>query len=151
MEVYVGTTQKTEFTDRFDGVNRTMAQLQLQTTYALPPLLWDFTNVWVMATEGDRLPIFRWLSQGSSSIQDWLQNPTLSNVEILVYPNPTRGDVTVKVEDANIKQIRIYSMNGQLVFSTTRPEFNIENLQPALYLVHAITDKGNFVSRIMKW
>jgi hypothetical protein len=42
-------------------------------------------------------------------------------------------------------------MEGKVVYSTAKPEFNIEKLQNGMYIIHVITDKGNYVSRIVKW
>jgi len=133
-----------------DGSSRTMAQLQNQLTYTLPPFGWDFTNIWMMNPEGDRLPIFRF--SGGTSIQDLILESFVHEAKVKVYPNPTSGPVTVEVEgETAIRQILIYSMNGQLAFTTTKPEFSIEHLRNGMYVAIIITDKGNFVSRIIKW
>ncbi|MDR2906691.1 MAG: Ig-like domain-containing protein [Bacteroidales bacterium] len=73
-------------------------------------------------------------------------------VECSIMPNPTKGDVTITVDnDVMVRQIHVYTIDSQLVFSTTKTKFNIEKLQNGMYIIHVISDKGNFVSRIIKW
>jgi len=158
MPVYTGSTLRTVFPadslNGFDGLSQILYDLELEETYTTAPFAWNFTNVWEMDEDGDfgYLPILRWLQQAPpTSILNPLPSPA-DNIEISVYPNPTRGDVKIEIEeDVVIRQILIYTMTGQLVFTTTKPEFNIEKLQPALYIVHIVTDKGNYMSRVMKW
>jgi len=131
-----------------DGESVPMAELQTQGPYNF--LGWDFTNIWMMNPEGDRLPIFG-VSDGTS-IQDLIVESFVHEAKVKVYPNPTSGPVTVEVEgETAIRQILIYSTNGQLAFTTTKPEFSIEHLRNGMYVAIIITDKGNFVSRIIKW
>jgi hypothetical protein len=137
--------------DSINGLSVPMVVFQTQASYTTDPWAWDFTDTWKMNPGGTRLPIFIW-QQGDdpSSILPFLPTP-MAKVEASVFPNPTRGDLKVEVkDDVNIQQILVYSMTGQLVFSTTKPEFNIEKLRNGFYIIHVITDRGNFVSRIVK-
>ena len=135
--------------DSVNGFSITMTTAQMQQTYTNAPFAWNFTNLWKMNPEGNRLPIFMTKDEiDAASI--FIPIP-IARVEASVFPNPTRGDLKVEVkDDVNIQQILVYSMSGQLVFSTTKPEFNIEKLRNGFYIIHVITDRGNFVSRIVK-
>jgi hypothetical protein len=76
----------------------------------------------------------------------------LSNENSLtVYPNPSSGTFSIKLESANAKkQVSVYNTLGQLVFSSieTAPEFTIDlSAQPAgIYLVN-VFDGKNLISR----
>lgn len=68
-------------------------------------------------------------------------NPNLSNAEIsianksfILYPNPAADAVSVSLE-TELKQIEIYSLQGQKVLTSSQAEINISNLPSGLYLV----------------
>ena len=51
-----------------------------------------------------------------------------------MYPNPAADAVSVSLE-TELKQIEIYSLQGQKVLTSSQAEINISNLPSGLYLV----------------
>ncbi len=75
--------------------------------------------------------------------------------ELIAFPNPTIGDMTIAFNTNNIKTpIFIYSLNGQLVYQdnesrqigTNRIELNTSNFASGLYLIKV----GNEVFKFVK-
>jgi len=144
--------------DSVNGHSITMEQAQTQATFTTAPFAWDFENIWRMNQGGARLPIFIWQegdegedNGGGPEPPPSSINPDLpTSIAVSVSPNPTFGEVSIEIENAEIKQVLIFTMTGQQVFSTTQSEFNIEHLSRGIYVVHIVTDVGNFVSRIVR-
>ncbi|NHM00757.1 LamG-like jellyroll fold domain-containing protein [Flavobacterium difficile] len=51
-----------------------------------------------------------------------------------MYPNPTNDWVTIET-DEDIKQVEVFSLQGQLVFNTTTSSFSLANLNSGIYIV----------------
>ena len=69
--------------------------------------------------------------------------------DVLVYPNPTNGKVTI-VYSEKIKTIELYDLTGKLVYSqsnvmTKKVQFNLSNYERGMYSFRLITD-GNMVN-----
>lgn len=76
---------------------------------------------------------------------------SLENVKLL--PNPTNGLLEITAVD-NIKEIKIYSVNGQELFGKTsddlRLNIDFSPFNTGLYLVKIYTDKGTGVYKVVK-
>lgn len=63
---------------------------------------------------------------------------------VVLYPNPTRDQLTIQYQQARPHQVRIYSALGieQLRFSsvTAEDKLNLPNVTPGLYIVEIITE-----------
>lgn len=67
--------------------------------------------------------------------------------QVTVYPNPASGDLNIKVADARIQTIQIYSITGALVMNVKNVQqgdtkIDISALQSGLYNVLVQTNKG---------
>ena len=73
------------------------------------------------------------------------------NSSIEIYPNPTKGTITIAGED--IQNVEIRNVNGQLIRKITskRKQFNIDldDQAKGIYLINVITRKGVFVRKIV--
>ncbi|MFT4600268.1 MAG: hypothetical protein ACI857_000442 [Arenicella sp.] len=81
--------------------------------------------------------------------------------EAIVYPNPTRNQVTLALdieEDAQY-QITLYDMNGrriqeihygELSFGRNQFEINLNDLKPGMYFVQVIAENQNETLKIQK-
>ena len=137
--------------DSVNGYSIPMIAAQMIQTYTTAPFAWDFENIWRMNPNDPRLPVFIWQVEEDDTPSSILNPiPPAASVAVSVSPNPTFGEVSIEIENAEIKQVLIFTMTGQQVFSTTQSEFNIEHLSRGIYVVHIITDVGNFVSRIIR-
>jgi len=80
-----------------------------------------------------------------------LMEPTSLNV----YPNPTDGKLTVKVDQqTTIFQIELYNQNGKLIFLENKLfadsiSVNLTIQTNGLYFLKVITDKGMYVKKIL--
>jgi hypothetical protein len=74
---------------------------------------------------------------------------------LTIYPNPSSGIFSIKLESANAKkQLSVYNTLGELVFSSieTAPEFTIDlSAQPAgIYLVNVFDGKNLVSKKVIK-
>jgi hypothetical protein len=88
-------------------------------------------------------------------------NPA-EKTELKVYPNPTKGELTIKNEKLEIKSVEIFDVMGKKVQSsefkvqsseTRNPKsetLNISNLPAGIYFLRITTDKGVITKKIVK-
>ena len=79
-----------------------------------------------------------------------IENNTLSNDDVIVYPNPTTGNITVKFINNELQSadIQLFDLNGKCLISRSYNHaseviLNLENLNSGLYLMKINT--GNQV------
>lgn len=71
----------------------------------------------------------------------------LDKSKVAVYPNPATNDLNIKVTDARIETIQVYSITGALVMNVRNVQqgeakVDISALQSGLYNVLILTNKG---------
>ena len=70
---------------------------------------------------------------------------------VIVYPNPTEGKVTVNADGEVISEIRAYSLDGRMVkrirVAGTEAELNFETLAKGTYLLQIQLQQGDIVRR----
>jgi len=79
------------------------------------------------------------IQQSISEIED--------NVFYKIYPNPTKGKITIETE--NIIQIDIYNSNGVLIKTTNTNTVNIEDKAKGIYYIKIISQMGSNVKKII--
>jgi len=72
----------------------------------------------------------------------------LSN--ILVYPNPTTGQINIKTEDQKIQQIAIFDLLGTNLLETIHTTMDISYFSAGMYVVQITTGKGIITRKIVK-
>lgn len=78
--------------------------------------------------------------------------PELANA-IRLYPNPTKGLLTVDVNDYDVEQLRLYSIQGQELGSMTLSEnntLNVSHLGIGVYIMKIFTNQGTSVLKFIK-
>ena len=70
----------------------------------------------------------------------------LIDIEISLFPNPTKGRVTV-VSDLKILQINLYAIDGKLVSINDDITLDIDG--PGSYFLKIITDKGSVIKKVI--
>ena len=83
----------------------------------------------------------------------------LAGFEIEVYPNPTSGDVNIKLNKGNISKLRfsLYSSQGEQIsqqeFSNQVEQINIQLLAPGYYMLKIAndTDTSEKTFKIVKY
>lgn len=75
----------------------------------------------------------------------------LSQNQVLVYPNPTNGEVTFK-SSANIEKIEIVDITGKVVIITSNSiKLNLTHLNQGVYFAKIYFDENSFIQkRIVK-
>ena len=70
---------------------------------------------------------------------------------IIVYPNPTDGKVTVNADGEMISEIRAYSLDGRMVkrvrVADTEAELNFDALAKGTYLLQIQLQQGDMVRK----
>ena len=87
------------------------------------------------------------------SIVAGIDNNILLSEDLSVYPNPTTAELNTVVRKGKIHQISVHDMLGKLVVSQSQQpsveaKLNLEKLNPGIYIVSVITDKGK-IQRIL--
>lgn len=78
-----------------------------------------------------------------------IQNKDLEAYSFSVYPNPTKGKITVKIDDEST--ITLYSMDGRVVWTgTNTSELDLSHLNNALYFIEAQRIKDGVKSGVQK-
>ena len=72
------------------------------------------------------------------------------NLEFDIYPNPTKNQFTIKLENpADLQIINIYSPLGQLVLSAKETIVDVSKFTSGLYTVEVITNKGKSTKKLI--
>lgn len=87
-------------------------------------------------------------------IHAWKEDPVSVNelaatIHVNVYPNPTQDIVNVETS-AQLIQIELLSLNGDLMFSSKNTLLNLSNYPVGVYFLKVVTEEGIVVKRIIK-
>jgi len=85
-------------------------------------------------------------------VQTNIEDPIIEG-SIVVYPNPSQGNFTVKSQSTPIQSLSVYSLTGEavLVFSNINHqqiEFNLKNYPKGVYTVEVLTNSKLIRKRI---
>ena len=70
--------------------------------------------------------------------------------QINVFPNPSNGSFTIDFDRANIKEIRLHDLLGNIIFckqTLNQTKFNIDNLQSGIYILSLIDNENRMTNR----
>ncbi len=86
-----------------------------------------------------------------SSIRDI---PLINEKGIIVYPNPTKGDVNITTQGEKINSFSLYNINGQLLLKseklkTKMEKLNLSNFSKGVYMIKIITDKNVYSKKVI--
>lgn len=92
------------------------------------------------------------LEQSALSVE---KNELNSLVEFSVYPNPTSSILNLKIENQQIKEVKIYNLMGKEVLKNSsklseKENINISHLSSGMYLLQVKTDANTFTKKIIK-
>ncbi|MEZ4875405.1 MAG: T9SS type A sorting domain-containing protein [Flavobacteriaceae bacterium] len=83
-----------------------------------------------------------------------LGSPSNGLEALSLYPNPTKGLVTVFSPKAPIEQVKVYDVQGRVVATTAEKGFSVRldlnHLKGAIYLVEITTQEGTLTKRLIK-
>ena len=80
---------------------------------------------------------------------------TQEKEEVLVYPNPTPGDVTIEIS-GNYKEVKVFDITGrQLVVpiqpTATRVRLDLSSYPPGLYVLDIQTERDLKREKVVKY
>ena len=79
----------------------------------------------------------------------------LASIDMQLYPNPAGQRLFVKTNDNSIQSVKIYSRTGQVIttWEGKRPDvsFDVQNLEPGIYVMTVYTDKGTATRNWVKF
>ena len=73
---------------------------------------------------------------------------------LYLFPNPTKGVINVSAQDAIIKKVIIYDLQGRMVtsksFNDTTIQIDISGLSPSIYLMNISTENDTYTRQVIK-
>ncbi len=83
-----------------------------------------------------------------------LSNPDFDvDASILVYPNPTKGNVTISCNNS-INSVQLYDVQGRLLqtnlVNESKTTIDISNQSSGIYFIKVLSDKGIVIQKIVK-
>ena len=81
-----------------------------------------------------------------------LDIPYMPDSEVSIYPNPGNEFFNIKLNsDVSLKNVLLYDISGNLVkdYDTKTSDFSIRDLSKGIYFIHALTNKGNIIKKLI--
>ncbi|MBL7909788.1 MAG: serine hydrolase [Bacteroidia bacterium] len=75
-------------------------------------------------------------------------SPTQKNLAIV--PNPTSGNVHVKIVGEKLQSIKVYNLTGELLLEHFTNDFSIANLPNGIYFINTQTTESTFINKLIK-
>ena len=111
----------------------------------------DLLNEYVIQTNSVAKQILNTLDIGAFENQSALSITDLSQERIVLYPNPSHSLVFLKnIEPNKIKSIAFYSVNGQLVLTSTDTAIDVTGILSGIYFVKVNTFNTQAILRFIK-
>ena len=79
-----------------------------------------------------------------------LNESTIPEKLITVYPNPTNGLVRIEIPNQTIQNIKVYDLQGQLIKETIENHFDLSNVSNGTYFIKAQTKQGFYSYKLIK-
>ena len=76
-----------------------------------------------------------------------LSNPEMQINEWLVFPNPTRGRVSVR-SNRKIDYVQVWDMTGRLVHSSSKKEIDLSGNRSGIYLVRVTSEGRSVIKKV---
>jgi hypothetical protein len=71
---------------------------------------------------------------------------------VIVYPNPASEEITISLNstDMQVNNVKVLDINGKLLLESNKYIINLEHMNPGLYILQIITNKGVINKNIIK-
>ena len=79
-----------------------------------------------------------------------LNESTITEKLITVYPNPTNGLVLIEIPNQTIQNIKVYDLQGQLIKETIENQFDLSNVSNGTYFIKAKTKQATYDYKLIK-
>jgi hypothetical protein len=71
--------------------------------------------------------------------------------KIVIFPNPTRGELRIESKELEIKNVEIFDIYGKKILSNFNINLiDISELQAGIYFVKVFTEHGEVVKKVIK-
>jgi len=80
-----------------------------------------------------------------------LNENSIPDNTITLYPNPTNGLVNVEIQNRTIQNIKLYDLQGRLIKETSESQFDLSTYSNGTYFIRAQTDKGFYSYKLIKY
>ena len=98
---------------------------------------------------------------GSTMQEVWSQisgtlsiNEIENNEDVNIYPNPTTGIFTISTEGGKIKEVKVFNLLGEEIYSTTidnqQTTINLSSQAQGIYFVQVEIDKGIMRKKLVR-
>ncbi len=100
--------------------------------------------------DADEIQAFYNSQNYTCSLTQGVPQFVLPKTNILIYPNPTTGDLNIETHDIKNYQVKIYSMIGKQIFAGKNiKHLNISNYPEGIYLIKINSGKENITQKII--
>ena len=87
---------------------------------------------------------------------DTLDNPESALQSVIIYPNPTKDNLTIFSPKTNLETVEIYDIRSRRLVDIISKEdskivIDLKNLETAIYFVKVITQDGIITKRVTKY
>ena len=79
-----------------------------------------------------------------------LDESTIPDKLITLYPNPTNGLVRIEIPNQTIQNIKVYDLQGQLIKETIENQFDLSNVSNGTYFIKAKTKQATYDYKLIK-
>jgi len=80
-------------------------------------------------------------------------NPVVSGNSVVVYPNPTRGELRVESGELRVERVEVLDVFGKKLStlnSQLSTKMDISHLPAGIYFLRIQTGEGTFVQKVVK-
>lgn len=119
---------------------------------------WDFSRMFAFAVlqnaNNNSVTQAEATSPSTQNVISSIHNIGLKELEgVSMFPNPTSGNLTVSLEDAQQTMVRLFTLSGALLSQKTfnsQTTIDLQELSAGIYLVQLVNEKGTAVQKIVK-
>jgi len=79
-----------------------------------------------------------------------LNENSIPDNTITLYPNPTNGLVQIEILNQTIERVMVYDIQGMLIQNTTESQIDLSKYSNGTYMIRAKTEKGIYAYKIIK-
>ncbi|MDD4684489.1 MAG: T9SS type A sorting domain-containing protein, partial [Bacteroidales bacterium] len=88
-------------------------------------------------------------------ISSFINEISLTNNQLIIYPNPTRDDIYIISTNERINSYSILNTNGQRIMNkenikANKEKINLSNLPKGVYVIKVITDKNSYTRKVIR-
>lgn len=152
IDVYIGNSQSSSINQQITDLNTVTSDVYSESV-----------NQFTVSSNGEYYIGFHTYSAADMAylfIDDILiSSSTTSTSEILneesfkIYPNPTKGLVTISLNNRKTSQIYIYNLNGKLVHNSVQNRkeqtYDLSKLSKSVYFIKVITQNTTYTQKLI--